>query len=81
MELKSNFLTRASELELTNPDEVQEAISDLKVNKVPGPNRIPNSLETSSSASGIPPRSDLQRCAPHPSFPSCVEARKCNLNT
>ena len=32
----------ASELMLTNPEEVQEAIRGLKVNKAPGPNGIPN---------------------------------------
>ena len=40
--LRSYFLTPASEPELTNPDEVQEAIRSLKVNKAPGPNGIPN---------------------------------------
>ena len=36
--LRSYFLTPVSEPELTNPDEVQEAIRGLKVNKVPGRN-------------------------------------------
>jgi hypothetical protein len=40
--LRSYFLTPASEPELTNPDEVQEAIRGLKFNKAPGPNGIPN---------------------------------------
>ena len=39
--LRSYFLTHASERKLTNPDEVQEAISGLKVGKYPGPTRIP----------------------------------------
>ena len=32
----------ASEPKLTNPEEVQEAISGLKVSKAPRPNGIPN---------------------------------------
>jgi len=40
--LGSYFLTPASEPNLTNPDEVHEAIRDLKVGKAPGPNGIPN---------------------------------------
>jgi len=40
--LRSYFLTPASEPKLTNPDEVQEAIRGLKVNKAPGPNGIHN---------------------------------------
>ena len=40
--LKSYFLTPASEHKLTNPDEVQEAIRGLKVNKAPDPNGNPN---------------------------------------
>ena len=40
--LRSYFMTPASEPELTNPDEVQEAMRSLKVNKAPGPNGIPN---------------------------------------
>ena len=35
-------MTTASEPKLTNPEEVQEVISGLKVNKTPGPNGIPN---------------------------------------
>ena len=42
MALRAYFLTPASEPELTNPDEVQEASRSLKVNKAPGPNGIPN---------------------------------------
>jgi hypothetical protein len=38
----SYFLTHASKPKLTNPDEVQEAIRGLKIDKVPGPNGIPN---------------------------------------
>jgi hypothetical protein len=40
--LRSFFMAPASEPKLTNPEEVQEAISGLKVSKVPGPNGIPN---------------------------------------
>ena len=40
--LRPNFMAPASELMLTNPEEVQEAIRGLKVNKAPGPNGIPN---------------------------------------
>ena len=40
--LRSYFLTPASEPNLMNPDEVQEAIMGFKFNKAPGPNGIPN---------------------------------------
>ena len=40
--LRSYFLTHASEPTLTNPDEIQDAIRGLKVNKAPGRNGIPN---------------------------------------
>jgi hypothetical protein len=40
--LKSYLLTPASELKLTNHEEVQEAIRGLKVSKVPGSNSLPN---------------------------------------
>jgi hypothetical protein len=40
--LKSYFLTPASEPKLTNPNEVHEAIRDLKVSKALGLNGIPN---------------------------------------
>jgi len=40
--LKSYFLTPASEPNLTNHDEVQEAIKSIMVGKTPGPNGIPN---------------------------------------
>ena len=40
--LRSYLLSPASELKLTNTDEVQEAIRDLKVTKAPGPNGILN---------------------------------------
>jgi hypothetical protein len=40
--LRSYFLTPAGEPKLTNPDEIQEAITGLKVDKAPGPNGIPN---------------------------------------
>jgi len=40
--LRSYFMTPASEPKLTNPEEVQEAIRGLKVNKAPGPDGIPN---------------------------------------
>ena len=39
--LRSYLMTPPSEPKLTNPEEVQEAIGDLKVNKAPGPNCIP----------------------------------------
>jgi hypothetical protein len=42
MALRSYFLTPASELKLTTPDEVQEANRGLKVSKVLGPNGILN---------------------------------------
>ena len=42
MALESYLQTPASEQKLTNPDEVREAIMDLKVDKAPGPNGITN---------------------------------------
>ena len=42
VELRSYFMVPVSEPKLTNPEEVQEAIRDLKVSKAPGPNGIPN---------------------------------------
>jgi hypothetical protein len=36
------YFTAASELQLTNPAEVQDAIRGLRVDKTPGPNGIPN---------------------------------------
>jgi len=44
--LRSYFFTPASESNLPNPDEVQEAIRSLRFNKVPGPNGIPNKALT-----------------------------------
>ena len=40
--LRSYLMAPASEPKLTNPEEVQEAISGLKVIKAPGPNGIAN---------------------------------------
>jgi hypothetical protein len=40
--LGSYFMTPASETKFTNPDEVQETITGLKVGKAPGPNDITN---------------------------------------
>jgi hypothetical protein len=40
--LRSFFMTPASEPNLTNPEEVQEAIRNLKFNKNPAPNGILN---------------------------------------
>jgi hypothetical protein len=40
--LRSYFMAPASELKLTNPEEVQEAIRVLRVGRAPGPNGIPN---------------------------------------
>ena len=40
--LRSYFLSPVSEPQLTNPDEVHEAIRGLKVSNAPGPNGIPN---------------------------------------
>jgi hypothetical protein len=40
--LRYYFLTPARENNLTNPDEVQEAIMGLTVSKAPGSNGIPN---------------------------------------
>jgi hypothetical protein len=40
--LRSYFLTPASEPNITNHDEVQEAIRGIMVGNTPGPNGIPN---------------------------------------
>ena len=40
--LSSHLMSHASEPNLTNPEEVQEAIRGLMVSKAPGPNGIPN---------------------------------------
>ena len=40
--LRFYFMTPASQPKLTNPEEVQEAMMDLKVSKAPGPNGILN---------------------------------------
>ena len=39
VELGSDYLSPASEPQLTKPDEVHEAIRGLKVSEAPGPNR------------------------------------------
>jgi len=77
--LRSYFQTGAREPNLTNPYEVHEAITGLKFGKTSGPNGIPNSLEASFPASGIPPGLDLQCNSPHPSLPFHVEARSDDL--
>jgi hypothetical protein len=41
-ELRSYFISPASEPELTNPDEVQDVTMGLKVSKAPGPNGLTN---------------------------------------
>ena len=73
MALRSYFLTSATETELTKPDEVQEAIRFLKVNKASGPNVIPN-----RALNHLPQRavSLLVQIfnAVLLTFPSCVEA-------
>ena len=40
--LRCYFLSPSSEQQLTTPDEVHEAIRDIKFSKAPGPNGIPN---------------------------------------
>jgi len=40
--LRSYFISPASEPQLTTPDEVNTAITSVKVSKAPGPNGIPN---------------------------------------
>jgi hypothetical protein len=40
--LRSYLLTPASQVKLTNPKEIQEAIKGLKVSKAPGPSGLPN---------------------------------------
>jgi hypothetical protein len=37
--LRSYLMTPANETKLTNPEEVQDVIRGVKVNKAPGPNR------------------------------------------
>jgi hypothetical protein len=54
--LRSHFRVPASEPKLTKPEEDQEAIRGLRVNKAPGPNGIPNiGFKASPTANSIPP--------------------------
>ena len=67
---------------LINPDEVQEAIKDLKVGKTPRTKgNTEQILEASSSVSGIPPRRDIQHGSPYPSLSYSVEACPSDLYT
>jgi hypothetical protein len=76
--LRSYFLAPPNEPMLTNPDEVWEAIRDLKVRQGTWPKRYTElSLKASFPASGLPP--GLQRNSPHQSLPFLVEARSSDL--
>jgi hypothetical protein len=52
VELRSCFMSSASEPKLKNPHEVQDVIRALNVSRAPG-------LETTFPVNGIPPRPDL----------------------
>ena len=59
----------ASEPKLTNPEDVQEAIRGLNVEKAPGPKGIPNrALKHLPHASRIPPSLHFYRYPPNPSL-------------
>jgi hypothetical protein len=78
--LRSYFMNPVSEPNLTIPDEVQEAISDHKVSKSPGPNGILNRvLKHVPQASGVLPGPHFQCGSPHPSLPYSVKARSFDL--
>jgi len=80
--LRSYFMTPASEPKLTNPEEVQEAISGSQGQQGSGPERYPKQgLEASPTASGIPPGPDFQSDPPHPSLPYSMEACLSDLYT
>jgi hypothetical protein len=68
MALRPYLRAPASEPNITNPEQVQEAIRGLKVSKVPA-------FEASPTASAIPSCPDFQRGPPHPSLSYSVEAR------
>jgi len=57
MATRSYFLSPAIETQLTNPNDIHEAISGLKVSKADGPNGIPTRVLNIFQASGYPPRS------------------------
>jgi len=80
MALKSYFLSPASEPQLTNPDEVHEAIRGSQGHQGFGPERYTEQdTEAPSQASGFLPRPYIQRGSPHPSLSSNVEARSSDL--
>jgi hypothetical protein len=81
VELRSYFLTPASEPKLTTPEEVQEAFRDLKFSKAWVERYTEQGLEASPTASGIPSGPDIQRDPPHSSLPFIVEARSGDLYT
>jgi hypothetical protein len=63
--LRSYLMASVSEHNLTNREEVQEAIGGLKVGKAPGPERYTEQgFEASSTASGIPPGRFLTLSSP-----------------
>jgi hypothetical protein len=58
--LRSCFMAPASEPKLTNPENFQKAVRNLRVGRTKGPNRTPEQgFEASPKASGIPPGPDL----------------------
>ena len=76
--LRSYFLPSASEPNLTNPEEVQEAVRCLKVGKPPGPNCIPYRAFKHLLPASCIPSCPVFQCVPlHPSLPYSVEACSC----
>jgi hypothetical protein len=73
MATRSYFLSPARETKLTNPNDIHEAISGLKVSKADGPNGIPKTALNIFQASGYPPRSSdlsLSTARKDPALPS-----------
>jgi hypothetical protein len=71
--LWSYFGTLASQHKLTNPGEVHETISVLKVGNTTGPNGISNRALKHLPQGDIPGRRDDQCCPPQPSHPHSVK--------
>jgi hypothetical protein len=76
------YHTFASELQLTNPAEVQDATRGLRFDKTPGPNGLSNEGTAASfTASDIPPSEDIQRFPPHSSHCTYMEAGPRDLHS
>ena len=74
------FLTRENEINLTNPDEFQEAITGLKISKVHGPIRIPMRALKHAPQQEVPLLVQIFHCdSSHPSHTYNEEALSVEL--